>query len=191
MKVICSMVVTANGYIARPDGREDYASHEGWLEYLHAAKQYNNFVIGRKTLDIVNEQYDGFGFNDVECDYKVVVSSQSDLHLGSGFLLAKSPSDVMSALEGKVDTILLVGGGEINAAFANAGLIDEVVLTVEPYIIGQGITLFAPGEFDMKLTSARVEQLSGGRLKVSYRVEKSPGPLDTGATPDKSAKGLA
>jgi hypothetical protein len=75
MKVICSMVITANGYIARPDGSEDYASRDGWLEYLQTAKHYNNFVIGRKTLDIVNAQYDGIGFDDVECDYKVVVST--------------------------------------------------------------------------------------------------------------------
>jgi dihydrofolate reductase len=165
------MVVTPNGYIARPDGSEDYASHEGWLEYLETAKKYNNFVIGRKTLDIVNAQYDGFGFEDVHCQYKVVVSTQPDLPLDPMYTQATSPQDVIQQLEGKVDTVLLVGGGEINTAFAQAGLIDEVVLTVEPHIIGQGINLFAPAGFDLKLKYNDIEHLSGGRLRIRYLVE--------------------
>src|SRR5581483_756129 len=123
MKVICSMVVTPNGYIARPDGQEDYASHANWLDYLETAKQYNNFVIGRKTLDVVKEQYDGFGFEDVECEYKVVVSTQRDLKLDPIYTPAQSPQDVIDQLEGKVENILLVGGSEINAAFAKQNLI--------------------------------------------------------------------
>ncbi|MDB5178880.1 MAG: hypothetical protein JWN01_823 [Patescibacteria group bacterium] len=173
MNVICSMVVTPNGYIARLDGREDYASHEGWLEYLETAKQYNNFVIGRKTLDIVDEQYDGFGFEDVKCDYKVVVSRHAQANLDPIYTPAASPQDVLDQLEGKVDTVLLVGGGEINSAFAKQQLIDEVILTVESHIIGQGINLFAPADFDLKLTFKSVEELSGGRVKLHYLVDKA------------------
>jgi dihydrofolate reductase len=167
------MVVTPNGYIARPDGSEDYSSHDGWLEFIDAAQRCNNFVIGRKTLDIVEQQYDGFGFEDVQCDYKVVVSTQPDLKLPSAYTLAKSPEDAISKLRGNVDTIWLVGGSEINTAFAEAGLIDEVVLTVEPYIIGKGINLFATASFDLDLSFQQVEQLSGGRLKMTYAVNNN------------------
>jgi dihydrofolate reductase len=173
MKIICSMVVTPNGYIARLDGSEDYASHEGWLEYLDTAHRYNNFVIGRKTLDVVNAQYGDHGFGDVQCDYKVVVSSQAGLELDPMYTLATSPQDVVARLSGRVETILLVGGSEINAAFARAGLIDEVVLTIEPHIIGQGLPLFASSDFDLKLIYQGVEHLSGGRLRVTYQVDKT------------------
>jgi dihydrofolate reductase len=173
MKVICSMVITPNGYIARLDGQEDYASHANWLDYLETAKEYNNFVIGRKTLDIVNEQYNGFGFEDVDCQYKVVVSGQNDLKLDPTYILAKSPQDVIDQLSGKVDTILLVGGSELNTAFAKQGLIDEVIVTIVPHVIGQGINLFSAMDFELELKFESVERLSEGRIKIRYLVDKS------------------
>jgi riboflavin biosynthesis pyrimidine reductase len=78
---------------------------------------------------------------------------------------------------------LLVGGGALNAAFAAANLIDEVVLTVEPYLIAKGITLFASSDFDMKLRLTGVETLSGGRLRVSYLVDKTTSTEEPAAKP--------
>ena len=155
-----------------PDGSEDYSSHDGWLEFTAAAELHNNFVIGRKTLDIVEQQYEGFGFDDIHCKYKVVVSRQPDLKLDSAYTQATSPEDVITKLQDEVDVVWLVGGSEINAAFAKAGLIDEVILTIEPHIIGKGISLFAPANFDLDLSFRKVEQISGDRLKITYAVKK-------------------
>jgi dihydrofolate reductase len=41
--------------------------------------------------------------------------------------------------------IWLVGGGQVNTVMLNAGLIDEIILTVFPVVLGEGIPLFAPG----------------------------------------------
>ena len=41
--------------------------------------------------------------------------------------------------------IWLVGGGQVNTVMLNAGLIDELILTVFPLALGRGIPLFAPG----------------------------------------------
>ena len=41
--------------------------------------------------------------------------------------------------------IWLVGGGQINTVMLKAGLIDEVILTVFPLVLGEGIQVFAPG----------------------------------------------
>ncbi len=172
MNVICSMVITPNGYIARPDGSEDYASHDSWLDFLATAKRCNNFVIGRKTLEVVEREYDGFGFEDVQCDYKIVVSSQPNLKLAPIYHQATSPQDVIGQLESKVENVLLVGGSEINTAFAEAGLITDVWLKVEPHIIGRGLPLFAPQDFDLPLEYQSVEECPGGRLLISYKVRR-------------------
>ena len=41
--------------------------------------------------------------------------------------------------------IWLIGGGQINTVMLNAGLIDEMILTAFPLVLGEGIPLFAPG----------------------------------------------
>ncbi len=43
------------------------------------------------------------------------------------------------------EDIWLVGGGQVNTVMLNAGLIDEMVMTVFPLVMGEGIPLFAPG----------------------------------------------
>ena len=52
---------------------------------------------------------------------------------------------VRSLKEAPGEDIWLVGGGQINTVMLNEGLIDEVVLTVFPLVLGEGIPLFAPG----------------------------------------------
>ena len=41
--------------------------------------------------------------------------------------------------------VWLVGGGQINTVMLNAGLIDEIIVTLFPTVLGEGIPLFAPG----------------------------------------------
>lgn len=41
--------------------------------------------------------------------------------------------------------IWLVGGGQINTIMLNEDLVDSIILTVFPIVLGDGIPLFAPG----------------------------------------------
>ena len=49
--------------------------------------------------------------------------------------------------------IWLVGGGQINTVLLNAGLIDEMILTILPLVLGEGIPLFAPGAEQAEFTT--------------------------------------
>ncbi len=54
-----------------------------------------------------------------------------------------------SAAAGK--DIYVVGGGDLAAQFAEAGLLDELVLSIAPATVGSGRPLF-PRKFDLELT---------------------------------------
>ena len=61
--------------------------------------------------------------------------------------------------------IWLVGGGQINTVLLNAGLIDEMVLTVFPPVLGAGIPLFAPGAVRAGFTTLSCRECPGGVIQ--------------------------
>jgi dihydrofolate reductase len=61
-----------------------------------------------------------------------------------------------TAAEGK--NIWLVGGGELAGAFADAGLLDEIVLGVAPVTLGAGAPLLPRRLTSSRLTLTGMEQ---------------------------------
>ena len=72
--------------------------------------------------------------------------------------------------EGPYRDIWLIGGGEINTAMLNAGLIDQVILTVFPLALGDGIPLFAPGAVGSTFRTVCCESFETGL--VQWRLVK-------------------
>ncbi|WP_328227422.1 dihydrofolate reductase family protein [Sutcliffiella cohnii] len=48
--------------------------------------------------------------------------------------------------------IWIVGGGELLHSFIQKKLVDEIILTVAPTLIGNGIPLFGEGEYNLDLS---------------------------------------
>jgi dihydrofolate reductase len=160
MKVICSMVVSIDGFIANEAG-DSVSTSPDWEEFRKLAKQYNNFVVGRNTFAKGN-------LDNIDCDFKIIVSTRPVA--ASKFIVADSPEDVLSNLSGKVDTIYLVGGGQLNTAFLRAGLINELVLTIQPKIIGNGTKVFDELGVESELSLLESEELNDNRVKLRYEV---------------------
>ena len=161
------MVATPNGYIARANGKSVSTPYD-WKDFAESVGRYNNFVVGRTTFEMVGEH----GFDGSECEYKLVVSSQPGIKIGSGFTIVDSPQAAIDFLKDKVDALFLVGGSKLNTAFVQARLVDEIRLIVQPFMIGKGISLFAPDEFELPLTYKSAEELEGGRLRITYRIQR-------------------
>ena len=61
----------------------------------------------------------------------------------------------------------------MNTAFAKLGLIDEVILNVEPIIEGKGIPLFKPEVFELKLELIEMKKSKGKTIQLHYKVVKT------------------
>lgn len=66
--------------------------------------------------------------------------------------------------------VYLVGGARTVATLLDAGLVDELRLTVHPLLVGRGKALFAATERRRGLELRSVRQLSGGRVSLIYAV---------------------
>lgn len=170
MKVTLYMAMSVNGYIARENGDEDFISHENWETLGDLAREYGCLVIGRKTFEAVKmwgEEYSFDSFKDAE---KVIVTRNKNFQAGENYTIADSPQEAVERLSGRgFERILVTGGATINSAFMKEGLIDEMILNVEPFVLGRGIRLFTEENFENKLKFISAEEIGGGIIQLRYK----------------------
>lgn len=167
------MAMSLNGMVAGKDGSEDFLSHANWVSFGELAKKHGCFIIGRKTYEAV-QKWPDYNFNDIEAKLKIVVSTGKDLKLAPPFLVANSPKDAIEkAVAMNFESAILTGGSTINSAFITENIIDEVMLNIEPAIIGSGIPLFAEGAFEKRLSFIESVRIADDILQVKYKVNKN------------------
>ena len=175
MKLILWMAMSLNGMIARPNNEEDFLSEDTWLEWLRWVREVGCVIFGRKTYEVV-KGYGEESLRDLKGIKIVVVSSQKDYKVAEGFELVSSPQEALKVLEkGGFKVAVLTGGAILDSAFAKAGLIDEIVLNVEPVVVGEGIPLFSSSLFDLKLKLQETKKLNDDLIQLHYQVSGKPG----------------
>jgi len=169
MKVVLYMAMTLNGYIAKEDDDTGFVSKEEWDSYSRAVRKAGNLVVGHRTYDILVKQPEFVELKKVRI---VVISKKPFKTLDSNHLTAKSPDEALKLL-GESGTVIVAGGGILNASFMEENLIDEIYIDIEPVVFGNGIKLFADSEFETKLNLIGVKSLSKDVIQLHYKVKKS------------------
>lgn len=163
------MAVTPNGFIAKENGDSSWTGEVDQKRYDELSKTAGNVIIGRKTYEMLKEQ-NLFPLPD---RLNVVLTNQPELFGESdhGLITNKSPRGVLDYLQEKgFSTAFVAGGGQLNGSFMEAGLVDELYLTVEPLIFGKGIKLFGDTDFENKLKLIETAELSDHEIQLHYRV---------------------
>src|SRR3989338_242156 len=169
MKTILYMAITANGMIARENNQEDFLSHENWKVFVKLAESAGCFIIGRKTYEEV-KKWEEYNFDSVNAR-KIIVSRDKGYKPAVGYTTAISPKDALQkASRLSFKRVLLAGGSILNSSFMNEGLIDEIILNIEPYILGKGISLFTSHNFEGKLKLIKATALKRGIVQLHYKV---------------------
>ena len=165
------MAISANGMIAIKDGGEDFLSHENWNRFVKFASKIGCFIWGRKTYEAV-VGWEGDYLNDLK-DVRKVIISRTKINLKEGFTLANSPEEAIKQLETEdFEQAIITGGSIVNSEFAKRRLIDEVILDVNPIILGEGIPVFAKDVFEMKLELLEFEKVGKEIVELRYKVVK-------------------
>jgi len=171
MKTILYMGISANGYIAKTDGNSEFTSEEDLKGFYSHSKEAGNIIMGKNTY-LEASKYGYFPFPD---SLNIVVAHEPIENKWSDRVVItnKSPKEILSMLEGKDFQIaFLAGGGQLSTSFAREKLIDEIYLDVEPLIFGEGIKVFAPGDFEFDLKLLEVNKLNSDTVQLHYKVIK-------------------
>ena len=134
-----------DGYIAGPKGEIDWLNAGRDLDY-----GYKKFYASIDTTLMGNSTYQltqtvpKFPYPD-KTNYVFTrgIPPPDTSHVR--FISAHIAAFVRSLKKVSGKDIWLVGGGQVNTVMLNEGLIDEMILTIFPLVLGEGIPLFAPG----------------------------------------------
>lgn len=149
-----------------------FLSHDNWNTFLQLANQTGCMIWGRKTHDVVRTWEKKY-WDEIKNNRKVIVSRQRDFKLEESCILANSPRNALDKLSKEgFNSVILTGGATLNASFAREGLIDEIILNVESVIIGRGIPLSFPKDFDLKLRLLEFKRISEKIVQFHYKVTK-------------------
>jgi dihydrofolate reductase len=80
---------------------------------------------------------------------------------------------VHSLKQQKGKDIALMGGGELARSLFQAGLIDELALTIHPILLGDGIPLFHPISRPIQLELLESRSFRNGCVYAEYRVNNA------------------
>lgn len=173
MNVVLSMAISPNGLIARENGEEDWLPAENWQDFLRDAEAAQNIVMGRETYELVTKLYPDYNFDNANAKYKIIVTTNSGFVAPVGYHSVASPQSAVEFIESKgLRTLLLIGGGKLNASFLAENLVDEIWVNITPHLIGKGRPLISPADLDIPLEKIEAQELSGDRVLIKYRVKK-------------------
>ena len=167
-KVIYEMGISADGYIAGPDGQFDWATPDEELHRFHneQARALAGHLLGRRLYEtMVYWETAGEDPSEIARDFariwqalpKVVFSRTLDSVQGANTTLARGDLRTeLASLRESVDGDVAVGGAGLAAEAARQGLIDEYRLFVYPVAVGGGIPFFPRDHrVDMELVETR------------------------------------
>lgn len=172
MKITVFVGVSVDGFLARKDGKLDFLPTDGGEPhgYEEFIKTVDAIVIGRNTFEVVL----GFGGWAYGKKRVVVLSSKPlDLSVARGGVVEQmggDPAEIVAKLEASGARHLYVDGGLTVQRFLRAGLVNRLVVTRVPVLIGDGIPLFASLPHDIRLEHVATQSYTSGLVKSEYRV---------------------
>jgi dihydrofolate reductase len=169
------IATSIDGFIARQDG------NIAWLENAPTAGENHGFenfmdsvdglVMGRHTYEQV------LAFDQWPYRKPVVVLSRSlsqdrvpTIISGKVHVSADTPEALMESLSRRGWKRVYVDGGQVIQSFLTAGLIEDLIITRIPVLLGSGRPLFRPLPNDIWLDHVETTAFPSGLVQSKYRV---------------------
>jgi dihydrofolate reductase len=172
VKASVFIATSLDGYIARTDGALDWLPADGGEPhgYIEFMATVDALVIGRKTFETVLTFAEWpYGTKPV-----IVLSSNPDsLVAPTGAvctMMSGTPDEVVARLAARGMSHLYIDGGLTIQRFLEAGLIQRVILTRVPVLLGSGIPLFGPVSRDIRLDHVATRAYPSGLVQSEYVV---------------------
>ncbi len=172
-KLVLYIASSLDGYIATEDHNLDWlfaVEGEGDNGYSSFYDTVDTILIGRVTYDwIIEHEKGNFPYKGKEC-YVFTRTKMMD----NEYVTFISDDVVPFSKELKSrngQSIWLVGGGNLLDTFLKEKLVDELIVTVAPVLLGKGIPLFGNNSFQTPLSLKSINRINQF-VELHYEVVK-------------------
>lgn len=179
MKVSVYIASSLDGYIARKDGSLDWLpgaetelEHPEDCGYKDFMASVDALLIGRHTFETV------LSFGEWQYGEKpVFILSTTLTSLPKNLpqtvkLTSGSATEIVNDLESAGFRHIYLDGGKTIQTFLKADFVDELIITIIPVLIGDGIPLFGWVREDIRLELASSRTFDSGFVQNHYKIVK-------------------
>ena len=161
-KLVLFIATSLDGYIATENDSLDWlfkAEGEGDNGYSAFYETVDTVIMGRRTYDwLLEQELESFPYEGKESYVfsRTVNEDNENVKFFRGDVL--DFTNQLKNREGK--NIWVMGGGDLIHSFINEKLVDELIITVSPVLIGKGIPLFKEFDFEVELTLKSINRFN-------------------------------
>jgi dihydrofolate reductase len=167
------IAVSLDNFIATPDGGLDWLyaipnpeqSDYGFADFI---QRVDALVMGRKTFETVLS-FDPWPYQKPVFVLSHTLAALPEKAIGKAELIRGEPAEVVRILGARGFHNLYVDGGRTIQGFLEADLIDEMIITRVPILLGGGVPLFGSLPWEMKFRLVSTERLNDALFKSIYR----------------------
>ncbi len=176
-KVVLYIASSLDGYIATSEHHLDWlfsVEGEGDNGYSRFYETVDTILLGRVTYDwIIGHEKGRFPYVGKEC-YVFSRTAKED-NENVRFISGDIARFVVDLKKKEGGDIWLVGGGDLLRTFLNEKLVDEIIITLAPWLLGSGIPLFQNNAFPTALTLTSVRRYNQF-VELRYETREIPAP---------------
>jgi dihydrofolate reductase len=186
-KVIYSMSVSLDGFIAGPGGEIDWGAPDDELHRFHneRVREIGTQLMGRRLYEeMLFWERPPDSLPPTQAEFariwqalpRVVFSRTLDRVEGNAQLATGAPAEELDRLREQGGGDVAVGGAGLAATFARLGLIDEYQLFVNPVVLGGGTPLFPPLDARIELEFVETRTFASRVVYLRDRRAESAAP---------------
>ena len=181
-KLKLQIQMTINGYVAQPDGKNDWMTwnpdDELTAFMISMLNTSDTLLLGRKTAEDIIKYWESTAIENPTHPFakkiadipKIVFTKTLDNSTWNNTTLAKGnlAEEIANLKKQNGKDILVFGGAGFVSSLIKEELIDEYHLIVNPTAISNGMPIFNSFESVRKFTPILAKLYSGGKIGLSY-----------------------
>jgi dihydrofolate reductase len=165
---------SVDGFIARKDGDIEWLTGFSALGEDHGYDAHiarvDGIIMGRGTFNAVKDIEPWFYDKTVLVLSRTLTTNDVPQALqGKVEIIDASPQDAMEVVGERGWRGVYIDGGAVIQSFLRAGLIDDMVISRVPVLIGEGLSLFGVLSTDIALEHVETKSFPSGLVQSFYR----------------------